>query len=80
MESNTIRSPEVYLSLGDREEKTGNKTVEAVGENIRRQYELLRNTETISRCGLEWNPGNHFAESERRTAKGLAWLLNGPNG
>lgn len=80
MESNDIQSPEVYLSLGDQEEKTRNKTLAAVGENIRRQYELLRNTDTIIRCELEWNPGNHFAESARRTAKGFAWLLKGSGG
>ena len=26
-------------------------------------------------CILEWNPGNHFRESEIRTAKAFAWLL-----
>ena len=77
MESGAILSPEVYLSLGDKEEKTKNKTMAAVGKNIRRQYELLRGTDTVTRCELEWNPGNHFAEPERRTAKGFAWLLNG---
>ncbi len=25
---------------------------------------------------LEWNPGNHFVDSEKRTAKGFAWVLN----
>lgn len=75
-ESNAIQSPEVYLSLGDKEEKTKNKTMAAVGENIRRMYELLCHTESVKRCELEWNPGNHFADSERRTAKGFAWLLN----
>ena len=74
-ESNAIHSPEVYLSLGDKEEKTRNKTMAAVGENIRHQYELLANADTVTRCKLEWNPGNHFMDSERRMAKGFAWLL-----
>lgn len=77
-ESNAIHSPEVYLSLGDQEEKTKNKTMATVGENIRRGYELLCHTKSVKRCELEWNPGNHFADSERRTAKGFAWLLNNP--
>lgn len=77
MESNPILSPEVYLSLGNKEEKTKNKTMAAVGENIRRQYEILRSADAVERCELEWNPGNHFAESDLRTAKGFAWLLNG---
>lgn len=77
METNAIRSPEVYLSLGDREEKTRNQTMATVGENIRSGYELLRHTDSVERCTLEWNSGNHFAEPDRRTAKGFAWLLNG---
>ena len=76
IESNTIRSPQVYLSLGSKEEKTRNKTMAAVGENIRRQYELLTGTNAVERCILEWNPGNHFADSEKRMAKGFAWLMN----
>ena len=80
MESNNILSPEIYLSLGEKEEKTKNKTMAAVGKNIRRQYELLRDSDTVKRCELEWNPGSHFTEPERRTAKGFAWLLNSKQG
>lgn len=75
-ESNEILSQEVYLSLGDKEEKAKNKILAAVGDNIRRQYELLSGTDTVKRCGLEWNSGNHFVDSERRMAKGFVWLLN----
>ena len=77
MESGTVLSPEVYLSLGSKEEKTKNKAMASVGKNIRRQYELLCGADTVTRCELEWNPGSHFAEPDRRTAKGFAWLLNG---
>ncbi|MBO6014637.1 MAG: esterase [Oscillospiraceae bacterium] len=64
--------PSVYLSLGDREEKTRNRTMATVGSAIRRQAELLSGTkESI----LEWNPGNHFNEPDVRMAKGFAWLL-----
>ena len=76
MESNVIQSPEVYLSLGSKEEKIRNRIMAAVGENIRRQYELLTDTDTVARCKLEWNPGNHFVDSERRMAKGFAWLMD----
>ena len=24
---------------------------------------------------LEWNPGNHFVDSDKRTAKGFAWAI-----
>ena len=75
METHGIQTPTVYLSLGTREEKTRNKTMAAVGDNIRRQHELLRSACTVNQCVLEWNPGNHFADSDLRTAKGFAWLM-----
>lgn len=74
MESQSIKTPDVYLSLGDKEEKTRNKTMSVVGNNIRRQHELLRFS--VNRRTLEWNPGNHFTSPELRMAKGFAWLLN----
>jgi predicted alpha/beta superfamily hydrolase len=72
---NSCRCPAVYLSLGDREEKTRNRTMAIVGEAIRRQEELLDGRVD---CILEWNPGNHFAEPDIRMAKGFAWLLDRP--
>lgn len=64
----------IYLSLGKKEEKTRNQTMAAVGDNIRRHYEMLRAMN--SNVTLEWNEGNHFTEPEMRTAKGFAWCLN----
>ena len=69
---NRCLCPAVYLSLGDREEKTRNRTMATVGDAIRWQRELL---EGKADCTLEWNPGNHFAEPDVRMAKGFAWLL-----
>ena len=74
-EAHAIRAPRVYLSLGDREERTRNNVLAKVGNNIRRQYELMKQAETVSACTLEWNPGNHFVDGERRMAKSFAWLL-----
>lgn len=64
----------VYLSLGDKEEKTKNPVMARVGDCIRRQHQLLaaQGVSTI----LEWNKGNHFQDFEERTAKGFAWLMN----
>ncbi len=64
----------VYLSLGDKEEKTKNKVMSTVGNAMRAQYELLQ-TQGI-RSVLEWNEGNHFADSDIRVAKGMAWVRN----
>lgn len=77
IETHGILASQVYLSLGKKEEKTRNRLMAAVGDNIRRQHELLCEAENVERCTLEWNEGNHFADSEIRTAKGFAWLLNG---
>ncbi len=73
MRNNEIRSSKVYLSLGDKEEKTRNKMMAAVGDCIREAHELLkvRGTDTV----LEWNQGNHFKDSDLRTARAFAWLL-----
>ena len=68
-----IRCSRVYLSLGDREEKTRNPVMAAVGDRIRELYALLAARGTD--CVLEWNPGNHFREPELRTARAFAWLL-----
>ncbi len=63
----------VYLSLGKQEEKAGNPVMRTVGDRIRMQHRLLReqNIQTV----LEWNPGNHFREPDRRTAAGFAWIM-----
>ena len=75
MRSHRISTSAVYLSLGDREEKTRNPVMATVGNCIREGCELLRAQEV--RCKLEWNPGNHFKDAPLRTAKAFAWLLNG---
>ena len=74
-ESHGLKTGAVYLSLGDREEKTRNRTMARSGDNIRRQIELLEKDPACRACALEWNPGNHFAEHNRRMAKGLVWLI-----
>ena len=64
----------VYLSLGDKEERARNAVMAQVGKAIRRQHELL-SAQTVDTI-LEWNPGNHFVDSEKRMAKGFAWTVN----
>ena len=74
--NNIVKAGKVYLSLGDKEEKTRNPVMRTVGDNIRRQYELLKADPACEDCILEMNQGNHFKEPDIRTAKGFAWLLN----
>ena len=63
----------VYLSLGDKEEKTRNPVMATVGDNIRKAHELLKaqGVNTV----LEWNPGNHFKDPDIRMAKGFEWVI-----
>ncbi len=73
MNANKIRAKRVYLSLGNREERTRNPVMATVGEKIREAYSLLK--EQTTACTLEWNPGNHFREPDLRTAKAFAWVI-----
>ena len=72
--SHPIKTKSVYLSLGDKEEKTRNPVMAQVGSSIRSIYQHLN--ESCVDCALEWNEGNHFRDPDLRTAKGFARLLN----
>ena len=74
LRENPVRSGAVYLSLGDREERTRNPVMAEVGNRIREAEEILKGqgVKTV----LEWNPGNHFRDADRRTARAFAWVLN----
>ena len=71
VKANPIQAEKVYLSLGDREERAKNPVMATVGERIRELHELMQAEHTVT---LEWNPGNHFQDSEKRTAKAFLWL------
>ena len=73
MKERRPQAASVYLSLGDKEEKTRNPVMAAVGSRIRETHELLRGqgVDTV----LEWNPGNHFRDADIRTAKAFAWAM-----
>ncbi len=73
MEEHDIRTDAVYLSLGDREEKTKNPVMATVGNCIRKGQELLCRKGVWTT--LEWNHGNHFKDVGIRTAKGFAWVM-----
>ena len=73
MNNNTPLINTIYLSLGDTEEKTKNKVMSAVGDNIRKQERLLKN-DNINTI-LEWNKGGHFSDSDLRVAKAFAWCI-----
>ncbi len=72
--ANKTHAKAVYLSLGDKEEKTRNQLMATVGTKIRTLYETYR-ADGVN-CTLQWNLGNHFMEPDLRTAKAFAWALN----
>ncbi len=74
MKEREIRSRHIYLSLGDKEEKARNPVMATVGDRIRTAHALLSAQQAD--CVLEWNAGNHFRDTDRRTAKAFAWVMN----
>lgn len=71
-----IKSPStIYMSLGDREEKTKNKVMAKVGDRTRRQAEILKEDPNVEKLYFEWNEGGHFDEPLKRVAKGIARIL-----
>lgn len=73
LRAHAMRAETVYLSLGDREEKTRNPVMATVGDRIREAHALFK-AQGIN-AALEWNPGNHFMDADIRTAKAFAWVM-----
>ena len=63
----------VYLSLGDKEDKTKNQFLRTTGEIIRWQEQQLQESVQVK---LRFHPGNHFTTPHLRVAEGFAWLLS----
>lgn len=72
-ESHSPECGRIYLSLGNREAHTRTEIMKQVDRQVARQYELLlqAGVETT----LVWNVGNHFQDSEQRTAMGIIWAI-----
>ena len=68
-----MQAQHVYLSLGDKEERTKNTVMAAVGDGIRALHSRL--TERGANCTLEWNSGGHFKDADLRTAKAFRWVM-----
>lgn len=66
----------IYLSLGDKEEKTRNPVMATVGDKIRELDSFL--VQEGFDCVLEWNEGNHFKDFDIRTAKAFASVMSRP--
>ena len=68
-----MQTQRVYLSLGDKEGRTKNTVMAAVGDGIRALHSRL--TERGANCTLEWNSGGHFKNADLRTAKAFRWAM-----
>lgn len=65
----------IYLSLGDKEERTRNPVMATVGDCIRQQYAYLETLPSIQAM-LEWNKGNHFYHTAQRCAKAFVQCVS----
>lgn len=63
----------VYLSVGDREEKAKNPVMARVGDRVRDTYSYLC-SQGVSAV-LEYNEGNHFRDADIRTAKAFLDIM-----
>ncbi|MBQ7176526.1 MAG: hypothetical protein IJS08_03850 [Victivallales bacterium] len=75
VDTHPMRARRVFLSLGEREEKTRNRAIARVGERIRDEHALLQRQLGEANCTLEWNPGGHFVDCDSRLARAFIWNL-----
>ena len=73
MADNAIKCDAVYLSLGDKEAKARNPIMATVADKMSEAQEILK-AKGVN-VTFEWNSGNHFKESDLRTAKAFAFIL-----
>lgn len=64
----------IYLSLGDKENKTRNPILKSVQRDTEEICDFYRTSgiDTV----FQLNPGNHYNHAAERTAAGIAWLLS----
>lgn len=66
----------VYLSLGDREERSRNKTMARVGLRIRAEHERLVQQLGNGHTTLVWEQGGHFSDPAGRMARAFSWCFS----
>ena len=80
MEKTAPRCPDtrVYLSLGNKEEKSRHPLMRQVGDNTRRAIGVLEGQLTVP-CTLEWNEGGHFDGVSERLCKACLLYTSCPS-
>jgi len=66
----------VYLSLGDKEDKSGPALMRTVAVATRKAYERYQDDLGIAKAVFVQEKGNHFKQPEARLARGVAWLCS----
>ena len=74
-----MRARLVYLSLGDREERSRNQIFARVGDRIREEHRRLQQQLGEENTTLVWEEGGHFADPAARMARGFVWCLSENN-
>lgn len=70
----------LVFQLGQKEEKTRNRKMAAVGEMTRWQHEQVKDDGCVRYSELVWQNGGHFTDVEKRIAHGFAWLIDHAQG
>ncbi len=70
-----IHAKRIYLSLGDKENRAKNLVMRTVADKITALHQHLEGELGADQSILEWNPGNHFVDSNLRMAKAFAWVM-----
>lgn len=71
-----MRKTHVFLSLGDKEERTKHPDMQKIGEAMRLEHSLLLQDPLVPRCELSYSPGGHFTEVPSRIVKAMEWFLS----
>ena len=46
-----------------------------VSECIKKELSFAESSPCVKDSVLQWNPGNHFMDSDLRTARAFSWVL-----
>lgn len=76
VQSHALLTPNVYLSLGIKEEKTRNRTLAQVGDNIRAYHDLLTHSLGEEHTALVRHNGGHFTDCTLRLAQAITWCIS----
>ncbi|KAG4107392.1 Alpha/Beta hydrolase protein [Neocallimastix lanati (nom. inval.)] len=69
----TAQPKKIYLSLGNKEKKTGNKVLKTIETETLKMKDYLEKLNINT--NFEFNNGGHFNDVNQRIANGILWLL-----